>query len=342
LILLLTSAGGARERTAEASSPIVYGTDDRSEWFESSNELARAFVERSLLAVVPSEELQPSGDGRLTLSGPTLGDKLDLCADERFALQPSAATCTAVLAAPDIAITAGHCFLDAEDCRGHSLVFGFYYAAEGELAAIDEDAVYRCESLVDHRRGSSVHDEHDYAIVRLDRHAAQRYAVADFDADAELVQVGAELTAVGFMGGLPAKIDARAEVKVTSMSAYFEAAIDTAAGSSGMPLLDAKGRVVGHHVRGLPDFQPDGSCLRGAMGTNEGSQFEHVEYAAPALRALCLDPLRQEFCTSAEGDGSAACTFGGRRRSARSPLVFVVALVLIFARRRLSVSTPCR
>src|SRR6185369_12437259 len=91
--------------SARTASAIVYGTDDRQEFFEVTATAERARIARSLVALVPKASLVRTAAGVIA-DRPTWGERDGLCPGERFSEQPAAAFCTGVLVDWDLVLTA--------------------------------------------------------------------------------------------------------------------------------------------------------------------------------------------------------------------------------------------
>src|SRR5687768_3114616 len=81
---------------ASSQVPIVYGADDRKEYFEISDFASREVASQSMVALVPRVWLE-AGARELPKRAPTLAEALELCSEDRFAQQPAAAFCSGVL-----------------------------------------------------------------------------------------------------------------------------------------------------------------------------------------------------------------------------------------------------
>src|SRR3954470_4223589 len=79
--------------TATITSAIVYGQDDRCEYFEVGDGSCRGLFEESAVALMPRESAERlvAGD---TGALPTWAQADALCAGEPFADQPAAAFCS--------------------------------------------------------------------------------------------------------------------------------------------------------------------------------------------------------------------------------------------------------
>ena len=133
--LSLVGCSGA-ESISSVSDEIIYGSDDRSEFFEASA-AARDRLTESVVALVPWSKLSPNGG--LDPAVPSLGTVRELCPEERFIEQPVAAFCSGVLVDWDLVLTAGHCVhqLALED---FAVVFDYHYEEPGRLAFDAGDA----------------------------------------------------------------------------------------------------------------------------------------------------------------------------------------------------------
>ncbi len=228
--------------------------DDRRDLYQSSNPLMRRLA-ASTVALVPSRRVHDEGDVT-RLGGATFGSYFNLCRDERFWDQPSAADCSGTLIGRDLVLTAGHCVKSQRQCERTRFVFGYAINEEGEDPwHVPSGDVYGCSLLVaskdDHRA--------DWAVVRLDRAVAGRDPIP---VDLTPPTVGTPVAMIGYPGGLPAKIAGGAVVREDEEAEYFEADLDAFGGNSGSGVFNEKtGALLGILVRGeSPNYLRRGRC----------------------------------------------------------------------------------
>lgn len=298
-------------QAASVAAPVVYGDDDRSDWFAHPDEALRALTEASIVALIRPRNLDESDPGDVRITSRLLGPSRDLCEDERFYDQPRAANCSGTLVDSDLVLTAGHCVDDLDDCRNYRFVFDYLYEAEGALRTIvAAEDVYRCAELVVRRDSGGV----DYAIVRLDRPVHESHAPAPVRAGGGPMAAGDEVTVIGFGSGIPAKIDdggAVLDPRARRLD-YFVATTDTFGGNSGSGVFDSDTlELVGVLVRGETDYveDDDAGCTRVNVLPADGGEDggEDIVYAANAVEAYCASGRGGVLC---EGPGGwcRACT----------------------------------
>lgn len=232
LVLLFLSACTPKDvgsLAARDSVRVLYDGDSRQEVTEAD----RTYVVGQATAMVFD------GTKKNFLS---LGDLYPLCKDERFQEQKAIGFCSGVLIAPNKVLTAAHCMQETTRCETSRFVFGAYNGVQNL-------AIYTCKKVVDLDR------KLDYAIVELDREVvgvapvkvASRFDL--FDQDSVL--------SMSYPLGLPLKQDVGAILDSSPDSSFFKVAVDTFAGSSGSPLFDKKGQLVGILSRGEDDILED-------------------------------------------------------------------------------------
>lgn len=275
---------------ASDAESIVYGTDDRTEPYEdetSPSSLADA-ASNSTAVIVLQSDVQTSDDGSVRLESGTLQDAYGVCATERYADQPSAGFCTAMLVEPDVVMTAGHC-LALMSCPRLALVFGFQYDSPGVLHRLTSSDVYGCaEVLLSKVSDPSDSQVLDYAFIRLDRPVAPPLQPLGLDHSGAALAEGSAVSLIGHGGGLPTKIarngvvtDGRPETRD-----YFSATVDNYSGGSGSGVFDSENNLVGIAVRGEADFRTSDDGCQVSIRDDSG-KGEQITYVSRADEALC-------------------------------------------------------
>lgn len=223
--------------TSSAEDPPP-NPDRRIEIAEASETTRTA--SRGVALVVVRTRLPAAKDGRRSLVPEPLGERLGLCAGERFFDQPSATAggATAFLVAKDVVATAAHVLDDVGIDQ-----LGFAFGFESGDASVAESDVYTAK---DSKRGDG-----DYAIVTLDRAVTGRSPMT-LRGDGE-VALDQKIVVVGHPLALPMKV-APGTVRVKQDGVFF-VDTDTYQGNSGSPVLNADTAVVeGLFFGGGEDF----------------------------------------------------------------------------------------
>lgn len=270
LALMLVSVQGFAKSPITVVPKVIYGTDDRMDVFESSDNL---MIELSLSTA--AQILNPDiseNNGTFSIKGETL-EQAGMCRSERFSNQPATANCSGFLIAPDKLVTAGHCVTSVADCKNHKWVFD--YANRDGLVktfTFSKDQVFTCTTVIERKK--DVGAGADYAVVQLDRKVPGRtplkYRTVGKVAD------DAVLTVIGHPSGLPTKITAAADMRSNKNQAYFVMSADTYGGNSGSAVVDARtGIVEGILVRGDTDYDrtKDG-CMTSVIRDQNGGRGE--------------------------------------------------------------------
>ncbi len=274
---------------------VIYGSDDRKDYFEASAN--QRLAADSTVALVDTGDLEPSADETTyNLPDDPIGREKAWCEDEPFYHQPAPAFCSGFLVAPDRIATAGHCIEGdpGDDCGSVSFVFGFNYpdGANAEPARrIPADNVYRCKSIVDGE--FRVADRSDWRVLTVDRAVTGRTPLNVRPAD-DSIPYGTELTVIGHPVGLPTKIADNAKLRDNGPSAYFVANLDTYGGNSGSAVFNSKSitggspLVEGILVRGEDDFEYDlqDRCYRSKKCADDGCRGEDVTRASEFVGAI--------------------------------------------------------
>ncbi|AKF05414.1 trypsin-like serine peptidase [Sandaracinus amylolyticus] len=294
-----------------ATEPVVYGEDGRREAYEVDATL-RALALGSSAAIFDPENLDVRDPSAIVPSGRRLQSDEDLCDDQRFLDQPTAASCSGTLIDDDLYLTAGHCVETEEECRGLRFVFDYAYASDGVLETIGEDDVYACRRLVAHRDQDA--PWRDHSIIQLDRPVVGR-TPATLRRGA--LTPGEPLVLIGYPDTIPMKIDASGHVNDARAEVLdrFYASVDAFGGNSGSGVLDAEGRLVGVLSGGEDDYVRRGDCsvvnvlddaCPGGDCTRHG---EYVGYAQNAIDDLCASGWPSaRLCDRAATCGDGFCS----------------------------------
>ena len=304
LFALLAAACGTpeRERPSQASSPVVYGVDDRKDYFEELDPVWRDLTRNSIVALATPDELDETDPNNVVLDSSTLGEAERLCNGERFADQPTLSECSGTLIDDDLVLTAGHCARNSTDCRGYRFVFNYRMEADGQLATLTHEDLFDCRAVVAWRMSNR--PTVDFAIVQLDRPATPRFTPAPVRRDVAPLAGGSPLTLISFGSGLPAKIDHGGRVLDARGSTmdYFTGTMDSFGGSSGGGVFDERGQVVGILVRGERDYVRRGSCFVVNDLANDGrSGDEEATYVHNAIQLLCFRGIASSRLCGANG-----------------------------------------
>lgn len=240
----------ARSKPGQEAA-VIYGQDTREDIQQINlDPLAAATV-----MLIQNYKLQPPFK--------TLAEAYPLCADEPFQNQPRLGYCTGVLIAADKVLTAGHCFNEKKDCSQVSLLFG---VTSDKVGKIKKSELYSCKAILD-TENSFGNNGLDYAILQLDRKVVgvQPVVIAK---DSE-IKNQALVVSYSYPLGLPLKKDTGILHGLDSQSHFFKADVDTFEGSSGSPLFNSRGELLGLLSRGADDIleddiyriQTEGGCL---------------------------------------------------------------------------------
>jgi hypothetical protein len=333
LLPLVAACASEPHDVAVRSTPVVYGTDDRREYFDVQSAETRALVERSLVALVPKRALARV-DGRWEVRAPSLRQAAALCPDDPFAEEPAAAFCTGVLVDWDLVLTSGHC-TRAYAVGDVAAVFGYYYLGPRQLAVardVYDVAKIEAEAL----DGAGARPRLDYAWLRLATTVSPPLEPAPLRLDVSTLQVGQPLTFVGTSGGTPLKIDSGATLHDPGAPwfDYFRADTDSARGASGGGAFDGVRALLGVLARGGADYVTNaGGCKVTAVRPPGAAPEEELTYAARAREGLCRSPHASSLCRPDCGErcralplDAAGCAAAPGTAARTSPLLFLLAL----------------
>jgi len=156
------------------------------------------------------------------------------------------AECTGFLVAPQLLLTAGHCYQSdklnpVEECRKFSWVFDYQ-----NNSLISTENLYHCRKVL---ALETSENGPDYALIELDRKVTNRAPVElDF---AHKLQFRQEVYLIGHALGRPLTYSGIGQVYTINEEYQFQTMLDGFSGNSGAPVFDLKThKVIGIHVAG--------------------------------------------------------------------------------------------
>jgi V8-like Glu-specific endopeptidase len=184
--------------------------------------------------------------------------KKNVCPEQKFTDQGTAAICSGFLVAPDVLVTAGHCVTSESSCRDYYWVFDYALTSAGDnqYSTASKENVYRCKKIYAQELDNTT--MMDFGIVLLDRPVEGRNPLK---ISKEIrISDRTPIVVIGHPTGLPTKIAGGARVRDNSNQFFFSANLDTFGGNSGSAVFNEKtGDVVGILVRGESDYVNDDS-----------------------------------------------------------------------------------
>jgi len=291
----LQGCGSGMPVTTTRRDSIIYGVDDRLQYFEVSDPVVRSRVADSTVALIANHSLDGRAS-RLRAPVPSWGEVANLCDGEPFAEEPAVAFCTGVLVDWDLVLTAGHC-LRVATLENFSVVFGYYYDAPDRLAMTVGDVFAPVEIVSEALATGDAHGL-DYGWLRLDRPVAPPLQPVPVHTKPPVLVPGAGVTSIGAGNGAPVKVDRTARVHAAPASSdYFVANTDTSGGWSGGGAFDDDMALIGVLARGGTDLVTTVAGCQTTVRVTDADAEEEFTYAHRAIEELCAaDPQASSVC----------------------------------------------
>jgi hypothetical protein len=283
--------------TGQHREAFINGADDRQEYFEIADAAERSGMDQFAVALVSRSAARQLQQGAIT-EIPTWSETSGLCSGEAYADQPAAAFCSGVLVDWDLVLTSGHC-VDRFAPGDYRVVFGYYYAAPGELALAPDD-IYEVKEVVLYQQDPSDQEEKlDFGWVRLAERVRPPHRPAAVHTQPPGAELGEPVISIGAGGGVPIKLDGGGQVLDVRAETedYFVANTDTSEGSSGGGIYDTDLAVLGTLARGAPDFVTTSEgCATSDHESDPSRALEQFNYAFRAVEALCATGATSQLC----------------------------------------------
>ncbi len=203
-----------------------------------------------------------------------------ICSDEPFRGEVMAGTCSGVLIAPDMVLTAGHCMEDQADCL--SSYWAFDYRQENSIGSlgltfegskadpesiimIKQSNLFSCERILARQSSADDNDPErlDFALIQLNNYVYDR-APQPLRKQG-VAQEDQALILLGYPLGLPGKIALDAKIIDNNSQNFFLTSSDSYYGNSGSAVIDDQTKLLeGILTDGAEDFiyDPAAGCMR--------------------------------------------------------------------------------
>lgn len=262
---------------AFARNKAIYGSFDNQ--FVSHSSPENIIKQATGVAyLTPKSLIKKVSTNNSVIKAISLKKQLNLCSNERFSGNlASLHSCTGFLVEKDILVTAGHCIKTQSDCDKFAVAFGVSSAKEDTDEGgflIPTAAIYSCKKIL------KAYDEddtnYDYSVIQLDRKASARYVFTL--GDDSYLNYNSSVYMLGHPLGLPLTHTQPAPVTSIYSDYTFKTTLDSFAGNSGSPVINAKnGNVVGILTGGQEDFPEEGKgCKKYSKHSSGGETVTRI------------------------------------------------------------------
>jgi V8-like Glu-specific endopeptidase len=244
--------------TATAEISVIYGKDHRKDFYQTTGATHKS-LSLSTAGMISKAMFQKSSrqgifDLRQTT---TLERAQNVCVSEAFSQQPVAPICSGFLVAPDVLVTAGHCYKSLSTpevaCKSFVWVFDYHMKSPTHNPTLNIPAqnIYLCKKVV----AAELSANADFAVIKLDRPVFGRSPLKLRTSGK--ISDQASLLVIGHPSGLPTKISASGKITRNSSSTRFSTTLDTFHGNSGSAVFnESTGEVEGILIQGKNDYIP--------------------------------------------------------------------------------------
>lgn len=263
---------------AAANDKIIYGEDNRHDVYAYSDP-AIVELSRSTVALVKKTDIRWDGT-YYKIPYQSLSSSMNLCTQERFHNQPTAAFCSGFLVGPKKIITAGHCIQNLKDCKDTAFIFDYRMANNTQYYG-NFGNIFLCKKILGQKKDNK---GIDYAVIEIDEEITDRAPLTL--ATASDLEVNDRVFTIGHPSGLPTKITDNAHVRsINAEAGVFVTNLDTFGGNSGSPVFNSRTHEVeGILVRGDTDYVTVNDSCRSSnrVGNSQGrgesvSMINHID-----------------------------------------------------------------
>ena len=288
-----SSANSTLNSLSNTRVDAIYGKDDR-EFVTIKSKTKIRKLSKSVALILSSDYLEsnslttslwmpniqikkmkaPVSSNIIQILAPDLKEARDMCIDERFVTSPALPACTGFLIAPNILASAGHCFINEDDCANKKIIFDVVDSKQNALGyVVSSKNVFNCTKIISTAYDQSDPYYQDYSLIELDRIPKGRLPLK-----LNLIKKIADNEQVFMIGhpvGMPLMLSPQGIVSGNLSEFQFSTNLDSFEGSSGSPVFNAKTfEVEGILVNGQEDLvlDPKLKCYRNAVYSGSGNE----------------------------------------------------------------------